>query len=48
MTETKEEEWVNKCLSCTHCYRKRNDADYLYCRCKNGCNYKPKKIEVAK
>ena len=35
------EDWVEKCLSCTHCYRKKDDDETLYCRCRNGkCNYK--------
>lgn len=32
--EHKQEEWVEKCLSCVHCYREQKDYDYLYCRCK--------------
>ena len=37
------EDWVKKCMSCIHCYRKRNDADYLYCRLKTYCRYETKK-----
>lgn len=34
------EEWLEKCLSCTHCYRKKADDETLYCRCHKGkCNY---------
>ncbi len=37
-------EWLQKCLSCTHSYHKDDDADTIYCRCRNGaCNYKPTK-----
>lgn len=35
-------EWLQKCLSCLHSYHKQEDAETLYCRCRNGiCNYKP-------
>ena len=37
------EDWVKKCMSCIHCYRKRNDADYIYCRLKTYCRYETKK-----
>lgn len=38
------EDWAKKCMSCTHCYKKKNDDEYIYCRCRNGkCNYKPSK-----
>ena len=33
------EEWVEKCLSCKHVYRRVDDADTLYCRCRKGCRY---------
>ncbi len=40
-------EWLQKCLSCVHSYRGQDDADTIYCRCRNGaCNYKPKANEV--
>lgn len=36
-------EWLQKCLSCVHSYYKQDDADMIYCRCRNGkCNYKEK------
>lgn len=37
------EDWAKKCMSCIHCYKKKDDADYLYCRLKNGCRYETKK-----
>jgi len=37
------EDWAKKCLSCIHCYKKKDDADYLYCRLKKGCRYETKK-----
>ena len=39
-------EWLQKCLSCKHSYYKKDEADMIYCRCRNGeCNYKPDKTE---
>ena len=35
-----EEEWIEKCISCTHCYTRIDDADTLNCRCRTGCHYK--------
>ena len=37
------EDWAKKCLSCTHCYKKKDDDEYIYCRCRKGCNYQDKK-----
>ena len=35
------DDWYKKCLKCQHSYRKNNDADIIYCRCRNGkCNFK--------
>ena len=35
------EAWAKKCLTCTHCYKRQDDDDILYCRCRKGkCNYK--------
>lgn len=32
---------LEKCMSCKHCYTRRDD-DYIYCRKRNGkCEYKP-------
>ena len=39
------EDWVEKCLSCIHCYKKKNDADYLRCRLKTGADTKQRKIK---
>ena len=34
-------DWLKICLSCKHCYQKEDDAEMVYCRCKNGeCHYK--------
>lgn len=34
-------DWLTICLSCKHCYQKEDDAEMVYCRCKNGeCHYK--------
>lgn len=37
------EDWAKKCMSCIHCYKKKNDDEYLYCRLKTGCRYETKK-----
>ncbi len=35
------ENWVEKCSTCQHCYKRQNDDDTLYCRKRNGkCEYK--------
>ena len=35
------EDWIEKCLKCQHSYRRNNDADTIYCRCRGGeCNFK--------
>lgn len=40
-----EEDWLKKCLKCQHVYFRKNDADILCCRCRNGkCNFKLKKL----
>lgn len=40
------EDWMNKCLTCTHCYTKKDDADTLYCRCRGGeCDYKESELK---
>ena len=37
-------EWLQKCLTCVHSYYRQDDADTIYCRCRNGnCNYKESK-----
>ena len=42
-------EWLQKCLSCIHSYHKQDDADMIYCRCRNGnCNYKEKAVKRSK
>ena len=33
------EEWVKRCLECTHSYKKQDDADTIYCRLKKGCKF---------
>ena len=40
-------EWLTQCLSCKHSYTKQDDAETVYCRCKNGkCNYEKKGAET--
>lgn len=47
MTET-EEDWLEKCKSCQHCYT-RQDDDYVYCKKRDGkCEYKPYKNKNSK
>lgn len=36
------ENWLDKCLMCKHSYTRKDDCDYIYCRCRKGrCNYEP-------
>ena len=35
-----DENWVDKCMSCIHCYIRKDDADTLHCRYRDGCHYK--------
>lgn len=45
MKKNSEEDWLEKCLECQHIYRKKDDAETVYCRCRNGkCNFKQKVI----
>ena len=40
------DDWLEKCMSCRHVYRRLDDNDTLYCRCRKGCRYeefKPKR-----
>ena len=38
------DEWVLLCLDCKHAYKKKSDADMLFCRLrKRKCPYKMKK-----
>ena len=41
------EEWFELCLDCKHAYKRKNDADMLFCRLrKRKCPYKKqKKVE---
>lgn len=40
---TEDNEWLEKCLSCRHAYR-RNDDDDIHCRCRKGCRYEERKV----
>ncbi|SDY29681.1 hypothetical protein SAMN04488579_12434 [Eubacterium barkeri] len=36
------EAWVYKCLECKHSYKRKNDAETMYCRLrKPGCRFEP-------
>lgn len=35
-----DENWIDKCMSCIHCYIRKDDADTLHCWCRDGCHYK--------
>ena len=37
--EYEQEEWMEKCFTCKHLYRKQNDDREFYCRCRKGCRY---------
>lgn len=42
--KTNDDNWVEKCLTCQHCYKRMDNDEYLYCRKRNGkCEYKPYK-----
>ena len=42
-----DENFLDKCRTCKHCYTKKDD-DYVYCRKRNGkCEYKPYKSRNA-
>lgn len=33
-------DWLKKCLTCKHAYKKKDEDDCIYCRCRFGeCNY---------
>lgn len=37
-------EWLKKCITCRYAHKKKDDADYFYCRLKTGeCKYEPYK-----
>lgn len=38
------DEWIELCLDCKHAYRRKSDADMLFCRLrKRKCPYKKQK-----
>lgn len=41
------EDWLDKCLECQHCYVKQSDANEYHCRVsKSGvCKFKPAKLK---
>lgn len=44
LSEDETPEWLRKCLSCQHCYKKISDDETIFCRKRNGkCEYKPYK-----
>lgn len=40
------EDWVEKCMKCVHCYKRKDDDDTLYCRCRTGCHFKEVKENI--
>lgn len=40
------EQWVEKCMQCAHSYYRQDDAETLYCRCRNGCNFKEAEMHI--
>lgn len=37
-------EWLTKCNQCKHAYKTKDDAETIYCRCRNGeCHPEPYK-----
>lgn len=43
-----ESEWMDKCYRCRHVYKRVNDDDTLYCRCKTGCKFEEVERSKAK
>lgn len=43
-----DEDWLDRCMRCIHCYTPVNDADEIRCRCRNGCNFKEYKKRGVK
>ena len=40
-----DENYLKKCITCKHCYVRKDD-DYIYCRKRNGkCDYKEKEVK---
>ncbi len=48
LVEDEMPEWLKKCLTCTHCYKRIEDDETIHCRCRKGCNYKPHKNKLLK
>ena len=42
-----DENYLKKCITCKHCYVRKDD-DYIYCRKRNGkCDYKEKEVKAV-
>ena len=36
------DDWYEKCVLCRHCYRRKDDAETVYCRLRKGeCHFSP-------
>ena len=40
------DDWVEKCMTCKHVYKRINDDETLYCRCRKGCRYEEAKTVI--
>lgn len=38
------DDWFEQCMTCKHVYKRIDDDETLYCRCRNGCRYEEAKI----
>ena len=41
------EQLIEQCLNCAHSYKRKDDDDTLYCRCRKDCNYKERATAVS-
>ncbi len=41
------ESWAKKCLNCKHAYKRKDDADMIYCRLRKGCRYENADIKKS-
>ena len=49
MSESTIPDWLQRCLTCKHCYKVKSDADEIRCRTRSGkCEYKPYKAKVVR
>lgn len=41
LSEDEMPEWLKRCMTCQHAYKRKDDDETMYCRKRNGkCEYK--------